>query len=106
MDYSSKIAAALNLGARQVEKTIELLESGATVPFIARYRKEMIGNLNEVQIAAIRTMLHKLKELDARRNAIILSINEQDKMTPELQEQLLKAENHTALEDQIGRAHV
>lgn len=99
MDYSSKIAAALNLGARQVEKTIELLESGATVPFIARYRKEMTGDLNEVQIAAIRTMLHKLKELDARRNAIILSINEQDKMTPELQEQLLKAENHTALED-------
>lgn len=99
VDYSSKIAAALNLGARQVEKTIELLESGATIPFLARYRKEMTGNLNEVQIAAIRGMLQKFKELDARRNTIIQSITEQDKMTSELQKQLLAAEDLTTLED-------
>ena len=53
MNYSATIAQQLNLGTRQVEKTIELLEQGATVPFIARYRKEVTGSLNEVQITSI-----------------------------------------------------
>ena len=99
MDYSSIIATQLNIGVRQVEKTIELLESGATVPFIARYRKEATGNLNEVQIAAIRDMLLKLKEVDKRREAIIQSIEEQGKMTPELRAMLEKAATMTELED-------
>lgn len=99
MNYSTKIAEALNLSPRQVEKTIELLEGGATVPFIARYRKEDTGSLNEVQIAAIRDMLIKCKELDKRRESIIQSIEEQGKLTPELKKQLLSAETMTELED-------
>ena len=91
MNYATTIAEQLNLGPRQVEKTIELLEQGATIPFIARYRKEVTGSLNEVQITAIRDLLVKLKELDKRREAILASINEQGKLTPDLE---------------IGRAHV
>ncbi len=99
MNYANYIAGQINVGVRQVEKTIELLESGATVPFIARYRKEVTGNLNEVQIAAIRDLLLKLKEIDKRRESIMDSITEQGKMTPELQALLEKAETMTELED-------
>lgn len=99
MNYATTIAEQLNLGPRQVEKTIELLEQGATVPFIARYRKEVTGSLNEVQITAIRDLLVKLKELDKRREAILASINEQGKLTPELEKQILAAANMTELED-------
>ena len=99
MDYANIIATQLNLGARQVGKTIELLEAGATVPFIARYRKEMTGNLNEVQIAAIRDLLLKLKEVDKRREAILQSIEEQGKMTPELRSAIEQAQSLTELED-------
>ena len=99
MNYAAIIAARLELGQRQVEKTIELLEQGATVPFIARYRKEVTGSLNEVQIAAIRDLLLKLKELDKRREAIIQSIEEQGKMTAELRQQIDAADTMTTLED-------
>ncbi len=99
MDYSAIIATRLELGQRQVEKTIELLEQGATVPFIARYRKEVTGSLNEVQIAAIRDLLLKLKELDKRREAIVQSIEEQGKMTAELRHMIDAADSLTALED-------
>ena len=98
-NYAATIAGQLNLGPRQVEKTIELLEEGATIPFIARYRKEVTGGLNEVQITAIRDLLLKLKELDKRREAILASISEQGKMTPELEKQILSASNMTELED-------
>jgi uncharacterized protein len=99
MNYASKIAEQLNLAHRQVEKTIELLESGATVPFIARYRKETTGSLNEVQIAAIRDLLGKYKELDKRRTSILQSIEEQNKLTPELEKQINAADTMTELED-------
>ncbi len=99
MNYSSHIAEQLGLGQRQVEKTIELLEQGATVPFIARYRKEATGSLNEVQITAIRDLLIRLKELDKRREAILASISEQGKLTPELDQQILAAATMTELED-------
>ncbi len=99
MDYITIIATHLNLGSRQVEKTIELLEGGATVPFIARYRKEATGNLNEVQIAAIRDILLKLKEIDKRREAIMQSIEQQGKMSDDLHDKLMKAESLTELED-------
>lgn len=99
MNYATTIAEQLNLGPSQVEKTIELLEQGATIPFIARYRKEVTGSLNEVQITAIRDLLVKLKELDKRREAILASINEQGKLTPELEKQILAAANMTELED-------
>ena len=99
MNYATTIAEQLNLGPRQVEKTIELLEQGATIPFIARYRKEVTGSLNEVQITAIRDLLVKLRELDKRREAILASINDQGKLTPELEQQILAAANMTELED-------
>ncbi len=99
MNYATVIANRLNVNQRQVEKTIELLEQGATVPFIARYRKEATGGLNEVQIAAIRDLLLRLKELDKRREAILASIEEQGKLTPELRKQIEAAESMTDLED-------
>lgn len=99
MFYATIIANQLNVNQRQVEKTIELLESGATVPFIARYRKEATGGLNEVQIAAIRDMLVKLKELDKRRETVLSSIEEQGKLTPELRKQIEEAMSLTDLED-------
>ena len=99
MNYAAIIAQRLELGARQVERTVELLEQGATVPFIARYRKEVTGSLNEVQIAAIRDLLLRLKELDKRREAVIASIEEQGKMTPELKQRIEAVESMTDLED-------
>ena len=87
------ISRTLGLQDWQVENTIRLLDEGATVPFISRYRKEMTGSLDEVAILSIKNHYEKLKELDKRREAIIKSIEEQDKMTPELMKQ-------------IGRAHV
>ena len=98
-NYAIIIANRLELNQRQVEKTIELLEQGATVPFIARYRKEATGSLNEVQIAAIRDLLVRLKELDKRREAIVASIEEQGKLTPELRKQIEAVDNMTDLED-------
>ena len=98
-NYANIIANRLELNIRQVEKTIELLEQGATVPFIARYRKEATGSLNEVQIAAIRDLLLGLKELDKRREAILASIEEQGKLTPELRKQIEAVESLTDLED-------
>ncbi len=99
MNYAAVIANRLEINSRQVEKTIELLESGATVPFIARYRKEATGSLNEVQIAAIRDLLLKLKELDKRREAILASIEEQGKLTDELRHRIDSADTMTDLED-------
>ena len=99
MIYAAIIANRLGVNQRQVEKTIELLESGATVPFIARYRKEATGGLNEVQIAAIRDLLLRLKELDKRREAILASIEEQGKLTDDLRRQILAVETLTELED-------
>ena len=99
MNYAAIIAQRLELGARQVERTVELLEQGATVPFIARYRKEVTGSLNEVQIAAIRDLLLRLKELDKRRESILQSIDEQGKLTPELRLQIEAVESMTDLED-------
>ncbi len=99
MNYAAIISQQLNLGARQVEKTIELLEQGATVPFIARYRKEVTGSLNEVQITAIRDLLIKLKELDKRREAILASISEQGKLTADLEKKIMDAATMTELED-------
>ncbi|MBP3763436.1 MAG: RNA-binding transcriptional accessory protein [Bacteroidales bacterium] len=99
MNYAAIISNRLEISQRQVEKTIELLEQGATVPFIARYRKEATGSLNEVQIAAIRDLLLRLKELDKRREAVLQSIEEQGKLSPELKAKIEAAESMTDLED-------
>ncbi len=90
---------SVNIPARQVEETAKLLEGGATVPFIARYRKEATGSLDEVQIAAIRDELERLALLDARRTSIKDSLRERGLLTPELEKSVDSAETMARLED-------
>ncbi|TFV94250.1 RNA-binding transcriptional accessory protein [Algoriphagus kandeliae] len=99
MNYSYKIAEELHVKNQQVQATIDLLDGGATVPFISRYRKEVTGSLDEVQVATIRDRIQQLRDLDKRREAIVKSIEEQGKMTPELQKAIQEAETMARLED-------
>ncbi|WP_186758486.1 Tex family protein [Echinicola salinicaeni] len=99
INHYLKIAEELNIKHKQVSDTIELLDEGATVPFISRYRKEVTGSLDEVQVAAIRDRVQQLRDLDKRREAILKSIKEQEKLTPELEEKINAAETMSALED-------
>ncbi len=94
-----KIAQELDLIPRQVQATCDLLGEGATVPFIARYRKEATGSLDEVAITAIRDRLNQLMELDKRREAILKSLEERGQLTDELKEKTLSAETMVVLED-------
>jgi len=94
-----RVAAQLNLNARSVANTIDLLNGGATVPFIARYRKEATNQLDEIQIQQIRDTYQKLLELDKRRDVILKSIDEQGKLTPELRRKLESVDSLTELED-------
>lgn len=94
-----KIVSELGLSLRQVQNTLKLFEEGATVPFIARYRKEATGGLDEVMIIRIRDLFAKLTELEKRRNAILESITEQGKLTPELEAQIRATETMAELED-------
>jgi uncharacterized protein len=98
-NYPLLISQELNLALFQVEHTIKLLEEGATVPFIARYRKEMTGSLDEVAIINIRDRLKHLREIDKRRETILNSIKEQEKLTPELEKQIKDAKSLSELED-------
>jgi protein Tex len=93
------IARKLGLHDWQVENTIRLLDDGATIPFISRYRKEMTGSLDEVQLMHIKDEYERLKELAKRRESIIKSIEEQEKMTPELREKIEAALTVSELED-------
>lgn len=93
------ITRELSLPARQVMATALLLKEGATVPFIARYRKEVTGSLDEVAITAIRDRIEKLAELDARRASIIKSLDERKLLTEDLKKAIAAAETLTALED-------
>ena len=99
MNYEVKIAAELQVKPHQVQATIELLDGGGTVPFISRYRKEATGELDEVQVAAIRDRIEQLRELDKRKEAILKSIEEQGKLTPELKKSIELAETMSKLED-------
>ncbi|PZV82215.1 uncharacterized protein CLV31_10976 [Algoriphagus aquaeductus] len=99
MTYESKIASELGVKPHQVQATIELLDGGATVPFISRYRKEATGTLDEVQVASIRDRIEQLRELDKRREAILKSIEEQGKLNPELKKAIDAAETMAKLED-------
>lgn len=93
------ISSALSIKASQIEKTIGLLDSGATIPFISRYRKEVTGGLDEVQIGAIKEQNDKLNELVKRRETILKSIEEQEKLTPELKTRIENCWNSSELED-------
>lgn len=97
--HYKKIAAELSIAEKQVSATAELLDEGATVPFISRYRKELTGTLDEVQVTAIRDRLQQLRDLDKRREAILKSLTELGKLTPELEKQVNEAETMVALED-------
>ena len=94
-----RIAGELNISTEQVINTASLLDSGATVPFIARYRKELTGSLDEIAVTDIRDRLKQLTELDKRRDAILKSIEEQGKMTDELKARIMEAMTMTELED-------
>lgn len=93
------IANELSITPKQVSTTIALLDEGATVPFISRYRKELTGSLDEVQITAIRDRVQQLRDLDKRKEAILKSIQDQGKLTPELEAAVRGAETMSALED-------
>ncbi|HNQ60329.1 MAG TPA: Tex family protein [Bacteroidales bacterium] len=96
---SRLIAKELNLTEQQVENVINLLQEGASIPFIARYRKELTGSLNELSIIAIRDRLKQLTELEKRRDSVIHSVREQGKLTEELEQALRRATTLTEIED-------
>jgi uncharacterized protein len=94
-----KIAGDLGLKGNQVRATAALLDEGATIPFIARYRKEATGSLDEVAIADIRDTLERLRDLHKRRESILKALEESGKLTDELKDKILAAETMTVLED-------
>ena len=94
-----RIAEELSVRENQVDAAIDLLDGGATVPFIARYRKEVTGALDDSQLRLLEERLHYLREMEERRRAILGSIEEQGKLTPELQRALLEADTKNRLED-------
>lgn len=99
MNITQIIAQELKVKPEQVNATIKLLDEGATVPFIARYRKEITQGLDDTQLRGLEERLVYLRELTARRDTIITSIREQEKLTPELEKSLLAADTKARLED-------
>ena len=98
-EFIPMIAAALKLPAHRVENTLKLLQGGATIPFISRYRKEATGGLDEVQIGEINTRYEKFCELAKRKETILSTIEEQGKLTDELRRRIAECWDSTALED-------
>src|SRR6201996_1787930 len=94
-----KIAEELGVRERQVTAAVQLLDGGATVPFIARYRKEATGSLDDGQLRTLEERLQYLRELDDRRAAVLASIQEQGKLTDELKAALLAADTKARVED-------
>lgn len=97
--FNTLISRGLNIPERQVGKTIELLSEGATIPFISRYRKEVTGGLDEVEIGRIKDQLDKLTEIEKRKTTILSSIEEQGKLTAELKKRIEGSWEATELED-------
>lgn len=93
------IAEQTGISAPQIQNTLELLDEGATIPFISRYRKERTGSLDEVAIAAIKELYHKFNELEKRKATILKTIEEQDALTSELKERIENCYDSTELED-------
>ena len=98
-DHVLRLAEELKLKVHQVASTAQLLKGGATVPFISRYRKEVTGELDEVQVTAIRDGLERMEQVDARRAAIIASLQERNLLTDQLKAALGAADTLTQLED-------
>ncbi|AWF83151.1 RNA-binding transcriptional accessory protein [Microbulbifer sp. A4B17] len=99
LDINVRIAEELNVRPQQVTAAVSLLDEGATVPFIARYRKEVTGALDDTQLRTLEDRLRYLRELEERRAAILKSIDEQGKLTPELSQQINSADTKNRLED-------
>lgn len=97
--YSILISKSLNIRVEQAEAVIELLDAGATIPFISRYRKEATGNLNEVQVAAVSDLYERLKELRKRKETILKTIDGQGKLTDELCQRIETSWDATEIED-------
>lgn len=96
---AARLSSELNIAEHQIHATLHLLDEGATVPFIARYRKEATGGLDDTQLRHLAERLAFWRELDARREVILKTIREQNQLTPELEAQLIAADNKTRLED-------
>ena len=97
--FTQLIASELHLSEHAVENTLKLLDEGCTIPFISRYRKERTGGLDEVQITAISDRKERLEEIAKRKDTIVKTITEQQKMTPELQKRIDDSWEMTTLED-------
>ena len=94
-----QIANELNVRQAQIESAVTLLDSGNTVPFVARYRKEVTGGLDDTQLRHLEARLGYLRELNDRRQTILKSIDDQEKLTPSLKQAILDADNKSRLED-------
>ncbi|MCE1185385.1 MAG: RNA-binding transcriptional accessory protein, partial [Rhodocyclales bacterium] len=99
LPIEQRIAAELGVQPRQVQAAVQLLDEGATVPFVARYRKEVTGGLDDTQLRTLDERLGYLRELEERRAAIIASIDEQGKLDPALRDAIENAETKQRLED-------
>lgn len=99
MDFTNKISQEFGVTTRVAENVIKLLSEGATVPFIARYRKEMTNTMNEETVADVKKRLEQLDELEKRKEFVLKSISEQEKLTPELEKQINNAETLQDVED-------
>ena len=99
MDVIQRIAEELSVNSKQVSAAVALLDEGATVPFISRYRKEVTGGLDDTQLRQLEERLGYLRELNERRKTILDSIRSQDKLTPELEKAINEADTKTLLED-------
>ena len=97
MDVIARIAEELGVRGRQVKAAVDLLDEGATVPFISRYRKEATEGLDDTQLRTLEQRLGYLRELNERRETILASIREQGKLTPELEHDILAADSKTCL---------
>lgn len=97
--FPKLISKSTGISERQVANTVGLLEEGCTIPFIARYRKEVTGTLDEVQVASVNDALDKLKEIEKRKETILKTIEEQGKLTPELKTRIENSWDSTELED-------
>ncbi|WP_370388543.1 Tex family protein [Snodgrassella alvi] len=99
MNITEKIADELNVAAARIQAAIDLLDDGATVPFVARYRKEATGGLDDTQLRTLAERLQYLRELQERKQTVLSSIEEQGKLTDELRQSIAAVDNKTALED-------
>ncbi len=99
MDIIKKLAEELNIGRHQAEAAVKLIDEGNTIPFIARYRKEATGSLNDEVLRNLDERLKYLRNLEDRKSQVIASIAEQEKLTPELELKIKEAQTLVAVED-------